>query len=120
MNSWTSFSSIPSLLWVANIEHTIWHIILITYQKSIIWSVPEEACLTMEEVCQRFPLIAQKIWNQVDNETLINFKEAGRTYDAFLEKRDSIGLEKSIGTVDSLENSKKSGRKLSGELPLKS
>ena len=41
----------------------------------------------MEEVCQRFPrLIAQKILNHVDNETLINFKEAGRTNAAFLGK----------------------------------
>ena len=40
----------------------------------------------MEEVCQRFPLIAQKILNQVDNKTLINYKEAGRIYAAFLEK----------------------------------
>ena len=40
----------------------------------------------MEEICQRFPLIAQKILNHVDNETLINFKEAGRNNDAFLEK----------------------------------
>ena len=40
----------------------------------------------MEEVCQRFPLIAQKILNNVDNETLLNFKEAGRNNAAFLEK----------------------------------
>ena len=40
----------------------------------------------MEEVNQRFPLIAQKILNHVDNETLINFKEADRTNTAFLEK----------------------------------
>jgi ankyrin repeat protein len=40
----------------------------------------------MEEVCQRFALIAQKILNHVDNETLINFKEAGRTNAAFLGK----------------------------------
>ena len=40
----------------------------------------------MEEVCQRFPLIAQKILNHVDIETLINFKEAGRTNAAFLEE----------------------------------
>ena len=41
---------------------------------------------TMEVLCQRFPLVAQKIMNHVNNETLINFKGAGR-YDAeFLEK----------------------------------
>ena len=40
----------------------------------------------MEEVNQRFPLIAQKILNYVDNETLINFKEAGRNNATFLEK----------------------------------
>ena len=40
----------------------------------------------MEEICQRFPLIAQKILNHVGNETLINFNEAGRNNAAFLEK----------------------------------
>ena len=40
----------------------------------------------MEEVFQRFPLIAQKILNHVDDETLINFKEAGRNNADFLEK----------------------------------
>ena len=40
----------------------------------------------MEELCQRFPLVAQKIMNHVDNETLINFKEAGRNADEILEK----------------------------------
>ena len=40
----------------------------------------------MEEVCQRFTLIAQKILNHVDNETLINFKEAGRNNAAFCGK----------------------------------
>ena len=40
----------------------------------------------MEEVCQRFPFIAQKILNHIDNETLINFKEANRNSAAFLEK----------------------------------
>ena len=41
---------------------------------------------TMEELCQRFPSIAQKIMKDVDNKTLINFKEANKiTYD-FLEK----------------------------------
>ena len=41
----------------------------------------------MEKVCQRFPrLIAQKILNYVDDETLINFKEAGRTNAVFLGK----------------------------------
>ena len=40
----------------------------------------------MEEICQRFPLIAQKILNHVDNETLINFNEAGRNNTAFMEK----------------------------------
>jgi hypothetical protein len=40
----------------------------------------------MEELCQRFPSIAQKIMKDVDNKTLINFKEANKiTYD-FLEK----------------------------------
>ena len=40
----------------------------------------------MKEVSQRFPVIAQKILNHVDNETLINFKEAGRNNAAFLGK----------------------------------
>ena len=40
----------------------------------------------MEELCQRFPSIAQKIMNDVDNKTLINFKEASKTTDYFLEK----------------------------------
>ena len=40
----------------------------------------------MEEVCQRFPLIAQKILNNVDSETLINLKEVGRNNAVFLEK----------------------------------
>ena len=29
----------------------------------------------MEQLCQRFPLISQKIINQVDDETLTNFKD---------------------------------------------
>ena len=41
--------------------------------------------LAMEELCQRFPLIAHKIIKHVDNKTLINFKEAGRTTNDFLE-----------------------------------
>ena len=40
----------------------------------------------MEEVNQRFPLIAQKILSNVDNESLINFKEAGQNNAKFLEK----------------------------------
>ena len=32
----------------------------------------------MEELCYRFPLMAQKIMNNVNDQTLINFKEAGR------------------------------------------
>ena len=40
----------------------------------------------MEEVFQRFPLIAQKILNHVDNETLINFKKVSRNNADFLEK----------------------------------
>jgi hypothetical protein len=40
----------------------------------------------MKEVSQRFPVIAQKILNHVDNETLINFKEARRNNAAFLGK----------------------------------
>ena len=39
----------------------------------------------MDELCQRFPLMVQKILNHVDNETLINFKEAGRDNATFLE-----------------------------------
>ena len=39
----------------------------------------------MDELRQRFPLMVQKILNRVDNDTLINFKEAGRNNDAFLE-----------------------------------
>ena len=38
----------------------------------------------MELLCQRFPLMAQKIMNHVDDQTLINFKEAGRTNGDFL------------------------------------
>ena len=40
----------------------------------------------MDELCQRFSLMVQKIMNHVDNETLINFKEAGRNNATFLEK----------------------------------
>ena len=40
---------------------------------------------TMEVLYQRFPLVAQKVMNHVDDETLINFKEAGRNNAAFLE-----------------------------------
>ena len=32
----------------------------------------------MEELCQRFPLVAQKFLNHVDNKALMNVKEAGR------------------------------------------
>ena len=39
---------------------------------------------TIEEVCQRLPFVAQKILNNVDDKTLINFKEAGRKNDLFL------------------------------------
>ena len=38
----------------------------------------------MEVLCQRFHLMAQKILNHVDDRTLINFKEAGRTNADFL------------------------------------
>ena len=40
----------------------------------------------MDELCQRFPVLVQKIMTHVDNETLINFKEAGRNNATFLEK----------------------------------
>ena len=40
----------------------------------------------MEQLCQRFPLIGQKIINQVDNETLTNFKDGGRYTNDFLKK----------------------------------
>ena len=40
----------------------------------------------MEELCQRFPSIAQKIMNDVDDKTLINFKEASKITYNFLEK----------------------------------
>ena len=40
----------------------------------------------MEKLCQRFPLISQKIINQVDNETLTNFKDGGRYTNDFLKK----------------------------------
>ena len=32
----------------------------------------------MEELCQRFPFVAQKILNHADNKAFLNFKEAGR------------------------------------------
>ena len=38
----------------------------------------------MEVLCQRFHLMAQKILNHVDDQTLINFKEAGRINEDFL------------------------------------
>ena len=41
---------------------------------------------TMEILCQRFPLVAQKIMSYVDNNTLINFKEAGRNNVEYLRK----------------------------------
>ena len=40
----------------------------------------------MDELCQRFPSIAQKVMNHVDNVTFINFKEAGRNNATFLGK----------------------------------
>ena len=40
----------------------------------------------MEQLCQRFPLIGQKIINHVDNETLINFKDGSRNTNDFLKK----------------------------------
>ena len=40
----------------------------------------------MEILCQRFPLMAQKIMNHFNDHTLINFKEAGRNTTEFLEK----------------------------------
>ena len=40
----------------------------------------------MEVLYQRFPLVAQKVMNHVDDETLINFKEAGRNNAEFLGK----------------------------------
>ena len=40
----------------------------------------------MEILCQRFPLMAQKIISYVDNNTLISFKEAGRNSVEFLRK----------------------------------
>ena len=40
----------------------------------------------MEEVCQRFPLIAKKILNHIDNETFINFKKVSRNNADFLKK----------------------------------
>ena len=47
-------------------------------------SVSKEAS-TMDELCQRFPLMVEKILNRVNNETLINFKQAGRDNATFLE-----------------------------------
>ena len=41
---------------------------------------------TMEVLYQRFPLVAQKVMNHVDDETLVNFKEAGRNNAEFLGK----------------------------------
>ena len=40
----------------------------------------------MEELCQRFPSIAQKIMNDVDDKTLINLKESSKITHYFLEK----------------------------------
>ena len=40
----------------------------------------------MDEIFQRFPLIAQKILNHVDNKTLINFKKVSRNNANFFEK----------------------------------
>ena len=40
----------------------------------------------MEVLCQRFPLLGQKIINHFNDETLINFKEAGRNNAEFLGK----------------------------------
>ena len=40
----------------------------------------------MEEMCQRFPLVAQKILNHIDNGALVNFKAAGRNNAEFLRK----------------------------------
>ena len=40
----------------------------------------------MEELCQRFPSVAQKIMNDVENKALINFKESSKITYNFLEK----------------------------------
>ena len=40
----------------------------------------------MEELCQWFPLVAQRILNNVDDLALISFKEAGRNNAEFLGK----------------------------------
>ena len=40
----------------------------------------------MEEMCQRFRFVAQKVLNHVDNKALNNFKEAGRNNAGFLRK----------------------------------
>ena len=52
----------------------------------IIGKSPSNKDSTMEELCQRFPLITKNIMNHVNNETLVNFKEAGRNNDEFLRK----------------------------------
>ena len=40
----------------------------------------------MEEICQRFPFVTQKVLNHIDNNTLENFIEAGRNIAGFLGK----------------------------------
>ena len=39
----------------------------------------------MENLCLRFPMLGKKILNLVENETLVNFKEASRNNNFFLE-----------------------------------
>ena len=63
----------------------------------------------MDELCQRFPLMVQKILNHVDNETLINFKEAGRNNSAFMENERFYWIRIFRGTIALLGNCKKSG-----------
>ena len=55
--------------------------------------IPSYKDSNMEELCQRFPSIAQKIMNDVDYKTLINFKEASKITYNFWKKRDSTGSE---------------------------
>ena len=56
----------------------------------IMGKIPSNEDVAMDELCQRFPLIAQKIMKHVDNKTLINFKEAGRTTNEFFKKREIL------------------------------
>ena len=44
------------------------------------------ANIRLEDICRRFPLVGKKICNNLDDESLVNFREADRNIHWFLEQ----------------------------------